>query len=51
VRAEDIGHMSGPVAAPAWLLHKRGLTRASFVLFEKKHVIAVPPGENGWLKP
>jgi len=49
VRAEDIAHMSGPVAAPAWLLHKRGLTRANFILFEKKHVIGLPP-ENAWLK-
>jgi polar amino acid transport system substrate-binding protein len=50
VRAQRIGYMPGPVAAPAWLLDKRGLKRTGFLLFEKKHVVAVPPGENAWLK-
>jgi polar amino acid transport system substrate-binding protein len=50
VRTEDIGHMTGPVAAPAWLLDRRGFTRTQFTLSEKKHVIAAPPGENAWLK-
>ena len=50
VRAEDLRHVAGLLAAPAWLLHKRGLTPTKFILFEKKHIMAVPPGENGWLK-
>lgn len=50
VRTEDIGHVTGLIAAPAWFLDKRGLTRTKFILVEKKHVIAAPPGENGWLK-
>lgn len=49
-RAEDIWNVTGLLAAPTWLLNKRGLTPAKFILFKKKHVMAVPPGENGWLK-
>ncbi len=50
VRREDLFKPVEPVAAPAWLLEQRGYTRTKFVLFQKKHVMAVAPGENGWLK-
>jgi len=50
VRTEDIRHMPGLLAAPAWLLEQQRLTPTRFILFEEKHVMAVPPGENGWLK-
>ncbi len=50
VRVNDFSQMSGPVAAPTWRLETIGLRPTNFRLFQKKHVMAVPPGENGWLK-
>jgi polar amino acid transport system substrate-binding protein len=46
----DISHASGPAAAPAWELQKFGFRLTRFQLLTKEHVIAVPPGENAWLK-
>jgi polar amino acid transport system substrate-binding protein len=39
-----------PTAAPEWRLQKLGLQPTKFLLVQKEHVIAAPPGENGWLK-
>jgi polar amino acid transport system substrate-binding protein len=50
VRVNEILLVLGPAAAPAWQLQKRGFRLTRFQLFERKHVMAVPPGENGWLK-
>lgn len=50
VRVNGFSHVNGPVAAPIWRLETIGFTPTSFRLFQKKHVMAVPPGENGWLK-
>jgi polar amino acid transport system substrate-binding protein len=50
LRVSDILHASGPAAAPDWELRKMGFTVTEFELLKKKHVMAVPPGENGWLK-
>ncbi len=50
VRVADLTHVSGPAAGPEWQLRKLGMTLTGFHLLEKKHVIAAPPGENGWLK-
>jgi hypothetical protein len=50
VRTASLFETPGPVAAPVWELEKRGFRTTKFVLYEKKHVVAVPPGENGWLK-
>jgi hypothetical protein len=53
VRVGDLVDVNGPVAAPVWFLEKRAIHQnkgTKFVLFEKQHVIATPPGENGWLK-
>lgn len=50
VRVTDVSHVSGPVAAPAWRLEAMGFSLTKFRLLERKHVMAVPPGENGWLK-
>jgi polar amino acid transport system substrate-binding protein len=50
VRTTNIFETSGPVAAPVWKLENRGLARTKFFLFKRQHVMAVPPGENGWLK-
>jgi polar amino acid transport system substrate-binding protein len=49
-RVTTLSHVSGPAAAPAWRLEKMGFTPTGFRLFQKKHVMAAPPGENGWLK-
>jgi polar amino acid transport system substrate-binding protein len=46
----NISHVSGPVAAPAWELQKLRFRLTSIQLLKKEHVIAVPPGENGWLR-
>ena len=50
VRVADFPHAGKPVAAPAWRLEKMGFTLTNFRLMDRKHVMAVPPGENGWLK-
>ena len=50
VRAADLAQASGAVAAEDWRIEKLGLRQTRYKLFEGKHVIAVPPGENGWLK-
>jgi ABC-type amino acid transport substrate-binding protein len=50
VRVNDFFQVSGPVAAPIWRLETIGFTITSSRLFQKQHVMAVPPGENGWLK-
>lgn len=41
---------TGPVAAPVWKLEQLGLTRTGVELHTEKHVMAIPPGENGFLK-
>jgi polar amino acid transport system substrate-binding protein len=50
VRVTDVSHAGGPVAAPAWRVEKMGFTPTQFRLLDRTHVMAVPPGENGWLK-
>ena len=37
-------------AAPDWRLPQLGLVATRFELVKKEHVMAVPPGENGWLR-
>lgn len=49
LRTANIFETGGPAAAPVWALERNGFTRTKFNVFEKKHVMAVPPGENGWL--
>jgi polar amino acid transport system substrate-binding protein len=39
-----------PVAAPEWELEKLGLRTTKTELNKEKHIMAVPPGENGWIK-
>lgn len=46
----DISRGSGPAAAPVWRLQQIGFKVTKFHLFDRNHVMAVPPGENGWLK-
>jgi len=46
----DLSHVSGLAAAPEWRLHQLGFRLTDLRLLERKHVKAVPPGENGWLK-
>ena len=38
-----------PVAAPAWELQRWGFDQTEIELGQAHHVLAVPPGENGWL--
>ena len=50
VRVDELSQEArGPVAAPDWQLEQLGLTRTNVKLYTEKHVMAVPPGENGWL--
>jgi polar amino acid transport system substrate-binding protein len=39
-----------PLAAADWHLEQLGLDPADVELQKRKHVMAVPPGENGWLR-
>jgi polar amino acid transport system substrate-binding protein len=50
LRTATVFETGGPAVAPVWALEPKGFTRTKFIVFEKKHVMAVPPGENGWLK-
>jgi polar amino acid transport system substrate-binding protein len=50
VRVTELSQINGPAAAPTWQLQRRGFRLTRFQLFERKHVMAVPPGENGWLQ-
>jgi polar amino acid transport system substrate-binding protein len=40
----------GAVAAPDWQLEQMDLTRTEIELHTEKHVMAAPPGENGFIK-
>lgn len=50
IEMDDPGEAQGLVAGPAWQLRGWGAEPAAeIVLLSEKHVLAVPPGENGWL--
>jgi hypothetical protein len=38
-----------PVVAPRWKLAAHGLTPADIIVARERHVMAVGPGENGFL--
>jgi len=50
VRVDDLSQVTGAVAAPDWQLEQLGRTGTNIELDSVKHVFAVPPGENGFLK-
>lgn len=50
VRVEELKDARGAAAGPAWRLEQLGLIATGFKLFSEKHVMATPPGENGWIK-
>jgi polar amino acid transport system substrate-binding protein len=47
---DDLSRAGGAVAAPEWRLEQMGLTRTEIELRAEKHVMAAPPGENGFIK-
>jgi polar amino acid transport system substrate-binding protein len=47
---DDLSGAHGAVAAPEWQLEQMGLTRTEVELHAEKHVMAAPPGENGFIK-
>jgi len=49
-RVASLKGASGPVAAPDWRLERLGFVPPNLELLTRKHVMATPPGENGWLK-
>jgi polar amino acid transport system substrate-binding protein len=49
VLVDDIAEAHGLAAGPEWRLLGMGMTASDRVLHTAGHVIAVPPGENGWL--
>jgi polar amino acid transport system substrate-binding protein len=50
VLVDDLSQTGGAVAAPDWQLEQMGLTRTEIDLHREKHVMATPPGENGFIK-
>ena len=50
VRVDDLTRANGAVAAPDWQIEQMGLAGTNQELDSFKHVLAVPPGENGFLK-
>ena len=50
VRVSDLKGTGGPAAAPTWELERMGFVPSGGELHSEKHVMAVPPGENGFLK-
>ncbi|MBA3438797.1 MAG: transporter substrate-binding domain-containing protein [Pyrinomonadaceae bacterium] len=49
VRVDDPSQVNGPVAASEWQLEQWGFAVTDMELHTEKHVMIVPPGENGWL--
>ncbi len=49
VPVKDRPSYPGPIAAYTWQLKRWGFKNTGVTLYEYDHVIAVPPGENGWL--
>jgi polar amino acid transport system substrate-binding protein len=49
VEIEDPAAEKLPVAAEAWRVHAWGLKSGDLTLRTCEHVLAAPPGENGWL--
>jgi polar amino acid transport system substrate-binding protein len=49
VLVEDLSSADMPVVAYPWQLEAWGFEPTGVELPEEKHVMAVPPGENGWL--
>ena len=50
VRVDDLTKANGPIAAPDWEIERLGLANTNEELDSFNHVLAVPPGENGFLK-
>jgi len=50
VASDDISQAGGPAAAADWKLEQAGFTLTDIELHTGKHVLATPPGENGWIK-
>jgi polar amino acid transport system substrate-binding protein len=45
-----LGVSGDPVAAPDWQVERLGFTPTGIELHTRKHVLAVPPGENAWTR-
>jgi polar amino acid transport system substrate-binding protein len=50
IRVDDLAQANGAVAAPDWQLEQMSLKGTNQELDSVKHVIAVPPGENAFVK-
>lgn len=50
VRVRDIARMKGAVAVPLWEVRRLGKVASRVELVTRRIVVAVPPGENGWLR-
>lgn len=50
VASDDIRQAVGPAAAPDWQLEQAGFASGDIELHASRHVLATPPGENGWIK-
>ncbi|HKG58903.1 MAG TPA: transporter substrate-binding domain-containing protein [Pyrinomonadaceae bacterium] len=50
IRVNQIQSVTGPVAAADWRLQTLNVTNTDIELDRVKHVMAAPPGENGFIK-
>lgn len=50
VRVDNIRQENIPLASPEWQLEKLGFSLTDIELNKEQHVMATPPGENGWIK-
>ena len=50
IRVNEIQSVTGAVAAPDWRLQTLNLANTDIELDRVKHVMATPPGENGFIK-
>jgi polar amino acid transport system substrate-binding protein len=50
VPVDDLSKFEGPVAASDWQLEQMGLHNSGITLRSDEHVMATPPGENGFIK-
>jgi polar amino acid transport system substrate-binding protein len=48
-RVSMISARAGPVAAPEWRIEQLGFAPTDIDLITVRHVMAAPPGENGWI--
>jgi polar amino acid transport system substrate-binding protein len=49
IRVRSLKEAQGAIAAPEWQVEQLGLATTNIELLNESHVMAAPPGENGWI--